>query len=376
MCATRLRRAAAAARAILAAMQQHFVVQQRDLTVHRLITAEPPVLGDGEVELAIDRFGFTANNVTYAVLGEALGYWRFFPCDATWGRIPVWGFATVSRSAHAALAVGERCYGYWPMSSHLVVTPGRVDDLAFVDLAEHRRALPAIYNRYLRTARDPLYRSDTEPEQALLLGVFSTGFFLDDWIDDEPGFAGAAVVMTSASSKTAYSTAFQIARRGQREVIGLTSARNEAFVRRLGLYHRVIRYDQLEQLTPARAVYLDFAGDAAVRAAVHRQLGAALIHSSAIGRTHWQDDRGEPPPGPAPVPFFAPNRIAKRNRDWPGGGVGARIADAWHPFVTAVRERGWLTVVEDRGPDAVARVYDDALAGRTRPDDGPVLSLT
>ena len=33
----------------------------------------------GEVLLSIDAFAFTANNVTYAMFGDAMNYWQFFP---------------------------------------------------------------------------------------------------------------------------------------------------------------------------------------------------------------------------------------------------------------------------------------------------------
>jgi len=35
-------------------------------------------LAPGEVLLGVDRFGFSANNVSYAALGEAMRYWDFF----------------------------------------------------------------------------------------------------------------------------------------------------------------------------------------------------------------------------------------------------------------------------------------------------------
>ena len=53
-----------------------------------------PPLSDGEVLARIDRFALTANNVTYGVMGERIGYWKFFPVEAEEdGIIPVWGFA-------------------------------------------------------------------------------------------------------------------------------------------------------------------------------------------------------------------------------------------------------------------------------------------
>ncbi|MGQ4827609.1 DUF2855 family protein, partial [Enterococcus faecalis] len=66
---------------------------------------------------AIDKFGLTANNITYGVVGERIGYWNFFPTDdPAFGKIPVWGFATIIDSRHDDVPVGTRLYGYFPMS--------------------------------------------------------------------------------------------------------------------------------------------------------------------------------------------------------------------------------------------------------------------
>ncbi len=53
------------------------------------------------------------------------------------------------------------------------------------------------------------------------------------------------MVLTSASSKTAISQAFQLKSRGKARVVGLTSARNKAFVEGLGYYDQVVTYDDV-----------------------------------------------------------------------------------------------------------------------------------
>ena len=99
-------------------------------------------LDEGQARLRIDKFGLSANNVTYAVVGDMLSYWDFFPAspsddDTRWGRVPVWGFADVIESRSDGLAVGERLFGYLPMSEELVITVGEVNDSDFV--AERRK---------------------------------------------------------------------------------------------------------------------------------------------------------------------------------------------------------------------------------------------
>ncbi len=69
------------------------------------------------------------------------------------------------------------------------------------------------------------------------------------------------MLLSSSSSKTAYGTAFELAKRPGIQVVGLTSATNRAFCESLGCYHQVLAYEELEQL-PAQpaSVYVDFAG--------------------------------------------------------------------------------------------------------------------
>src|SRR3954462_14124443 len=123
-----------------------FLVKRDELEQTRLADSPPPALAAGQALLRVDSFGLTANNVTYAVFGDAMSYWKFFPAGAAfegWGRVPMWGFADVLDGEGA----GTRVYGYLPPSSHLVVTPSRADERGFVDASEHRAHLPAAYNQ-------------------------------------------------------------------------------------------------------------------------------------------------------------------------------------------------------------------------------------
>ena len=99
----------------------------------RTVSVDMPGLADGEVLLAIDRFAMTANNVSYALSGEMIGYWKFFPVAEPWGLVPVWGFADVVESRCPEVPVGDRVWGFLPMASHLVVRPAAVSDRSFSD---------------------------------------------------------------------------------------------------------------------------------------------------------------------------------------------------------------------------------------------------
>ena len=88
-------------------------VRKDQLSTTRLHTIADQPLAAGQVRVRIDHFALTANNITYAAFGDAMGYWQFFPtAEEGWGNIPVWGFASVVQSLHPGVAVGERLYGY------------------------------------------------------------------------------------------------------------------------------------------------------------------------------------------------------------------------------------------------------------------------
>src|SRR6056297_227972 len=110
-------------------MNRILEVDRTSIGQTRLVDADEPDLADGQVRLHVDRFAVTANNVTYAVFGDVLGYWKFFPVDdGRWGRVPAMGWATVVESRNADLAVGSRYYGWYPMAHTVVFTATATDD--------------------------------------------------------------------------------------------------------------------------------------------------------------------------------------------------------------------------------------------------------
>ena len=352
-----------------------FLVKRDDLRECRVAESDTPEIESGQALLRVDTFGLTANNVTYAVFGEAMSYWDFFPAADGWGRVPMWGFAEVERSEAEGVEPGTRLYGYLPPSSHLVVTPVATSDGGFVDGSPHRAALPSAYHRYTAAQSDPFYRADTEAMQMLLRPLFFTSFLIDDQLADEGLTARGPIVVSSASSKTAIAAAFMLAQRDEVELVGLTSARSADFVEGLGIYDRTVAYDAIGSLERGPATFVDIAGDGALRAAVHSHYGDRLVHSMAVGMTHWEElaaGAGELP-GPAPVFFFAPDRVTKRSRDWGRAGLESRVSDAWHPFCEWVA--GWLEPIRGEGFEAVRGAYLDVLEGRVEPSRAHVLTL-
>jgi hypothetical protein len=348
-----------------------FLVDRRDLRRTRLAPAQHTLetpLAPGGVLVRVDRFAMTANNITYGAIGDMIGYWQFFPAPDEWGRIPVWGFGEVVRSQHAGVPVGERLYGYFPMSTYLAMQADRVTPAAITDASPHRAALPPVYNQYARVAADPGYDRTLEGPMAIFRPLFATAFVLDRFLAGESFFGARQVILLSASSKTALGLAFLLHRdrRAQCRVVGLTSQHNAAFVRATGYYDEVRTYDEIAPLAAdVPSVVVDFAGNAQVLHAVHRHLGAALRYSCRVGITHW-DRMGadEGLPGPAPVLFFAPDHMRE--------GLPTQIGAAMQAFLASAR---WLRLVEGQGTDHLERVYRAFLDGKVDPAEGYVLSL-
>lgn len=352
-----------------------FLVKRDDLRECRIAESEALEVGPGQALLRVDAFGLTANNITYAVMGEAMSYWDFFPAEDGWGRVPMWGFAEVERSEADGVEVGTRVYGYLPPSSHLLVTPTDVDEQGFVDGSPHRAPLPSAYHRYLATGPDPFYRADTENVQMLLRPLFFTSFLIDDQLVDEGLTERGAILISSASSKTAIAAAFLLAQRQEVELIGLTSARSAGFVEGLGIYRRTVAYEEIDSLDRGPATYVDVAGNGAVRHAVHSHFGDDLIQSMAVGVTHWEQfgsGQGDLP-GPRPALFFAPDRVVKRSEDWGPEELAQRGADAWHPFCEWMGS--WLETIPGQGFDAVQSAYLDVIEGGVDPKAAHTISL-
>ncbi|MFI5914059.1 DUF2855 family protein [Dactylosporangium sp. NPDC051541] len=349
-----------------------FGVDRHELDVTTIGAADPPEAGDGEVVLRVDRVGITANNVTYAVLGDAMRYWEFFPPGAAgleprWGLVPLWGFAEVVTSRHEQVRVGGRVYGYLPPAGHLLVRPGRVDDAGFRDESPHRAGLPSPYNAYRLTTGDPAYRPDREDLLVLFRPLFFTSFMLADQVLDHDGYGAEQLVLSSASSKTAYATAFELLGKGPRTV-GLTAAGNKGFTESLGCYDLVLGYDEIAALPTVPTTYLDLSGSAATRDALQSHLGARLTKDIAVGLT-----TRSPNAFAAGEVFFAPTRIRKRTVDWGRDGLDARFAAAWDRFAEVAA--GWVDVAEGRGAEGLRAAWLEVLAGRTPPRVGHVIQV-
>lgn len=348
------------------------------LAVTRVVNDPIVELEEGQCRLRIDYFALTTNNITYGVFGDMLRYWEVFPAlddPGTWGRIPTWGFAEVTESRCDDVPVGERLFGFLPMSDGTIITPGRVDDRGLSDVATHRQSLAAAYNRYQRTSTDPVHEPDRERHQMVLFPLFFTSFVIDDFITDNADFGADQLVISSASSKTAIGVA-QLAQQRGVTTIGLTSASNVPFVEGLGVYSSVVPYEDVESVPRVTAVYIDIAGNQDLLFAVHTHLDGLLTHSMVVGNTNWDHVASTAGDLPAPSPefLFAPTQIAKRTKDWGREELDRRIGLAWHAYSQWCDS--WIIFESKSGHREVDAVYQTLVAGGPDPKVGSICSLT
>ena len=80
---------------------REFQVLKSDITKTRIakVDINHSGLEKDEILVQIENFSFTANNISYGVAGDSLGYWQFFPAkdnqNGEWGCIPMWGLSLI-----------------------------------------------------------------------------------------------------------------------------------------------------------------------------------------------------------------------------------------------------------------------------------------
>ena len=361
-----------------------FQIRKDDFTKYRVVDAASSEtlreLPDGGVRAKIERFAFTANNVTYAVTGERLGYWQFFPPggDDTdgWGMMPVWGFATVVESKASDVPVGDRLFGYFPPAKYLDMTPTRVTDERIIDGATHRAKLPPAYNSYSRVNAEPGYDRALDDLRMLLWPLHITSFCLWDALRNKDWYGAKQVVIVSASSKTSIGLAYALADDAAAPVaIAITSERNFDFVKRLKLYEQSVTYQTLSEIDAAiPTVIVDMSGNREVLGRLHAHLGDNMKRCINVGLTHWDDkNAGDGLIAERSEIFFAPSHIQQRVKDWGPDGFAKKTASFMHQ--TAAKSQSWLKLRKIDGLAGLADVYGDVCAGRIPADQGLIIEL-
>ncbi len=239
--------------------------------------------GKGSLLLAVERFGLSGNNISYAQLGNefGLGYWRPFPAENGWGRVPAWGVARVLAGDPSLADVGDRFVGLVPMADHMVVHAARTAR-GLRDTSPERNGMLPIYRDMRRVSTDRTWREDLLDVNLVLRPAYPPAALLDDELHQS---GVGAVVLTSATSKTALMIARLLTERGVRTT-GLTSAGHLAAAASTRAYTSVSTYDEVTTLPVEPTVLLDVAGDPATARAVHTRFGGDLVRNVFVGGTH------------------------------------------------------------------------------------------
>lgn len=337
----------------------HLEINRQDITISRIADTNAPALTEGQVLMSLEAFAMTSNNISYALSGDMLDYWGFFPTEDGWGRLPAMGFAVVTESMNPDIAVGGRFFGFFPAGDHHVVD-ARATSGGFIDVAAHRESHAMAYRAFDRVAAEP---SSNDHAYLLLRGLFVTSFLAEDFLSDNAMFGAGQIVVSSASSKTALALAHRIRARGNTHCIAMTSASNRAFVEDTALYDEVVTYDEVDSLAEwSPTIYVDLAGNAEVNVAVHTHFDDALVHSMTIGATHWDRTGSRPSmPGPKPQFFFAPTQLAKRSQEWGKERLDRDLGSALVSFIEDSHR--WMAVEVSRGAEGLEQVYRSLVSG-------------
>tara|TARA_Y100000590_G_scaffold129511_1_gene148063 strand:+ start:1553 stop:2653 length:1101 start_codon:yes stop_codon:yes gene_type:complete len=355
-----------------------------DLKKTRIVTQQlGNDIDENQVLLKVERFSFTANNVTYGVAGDAIGYWQFFPptenLNNEWGCIPMWGFAEVVSSNNDDIKNGERIFGYFPPANNLLVNPIKISPQSFVDGKEHRKELPPVYNNYVRLNGEENYDSSMDNVRALLFPLHITAFCLCDALEEQAYEGASQVIIISASSKTGIGLAQGLADNADSpKIVGLTSRNNTNFLEGLGCYDEVISYDQLEKINNQDlSVMVDMSGNQEILSSIQDSLGNNMVKCLTVGMTHWnkggtvEDALAEAELQDRTEFFFAPSHIQKRNSDWGVEGYNKRTSI----FMSkrAEQSREWMQIKEISGLDKFIQTYQEIVSGDIKPNEGIIV---
>jgi len=363
-----------------------FEVAKAELSKTRVVplNIEQP-LSENEVLLKVDKFALTANNISYGVAGDTLGYWRFFPTTNTdeqgqWGRLPVMGYADVISSNCEQINAGERVWGFMPMATHVKILAGRISESGFSDVSPYRKGLSPLYAAFERISKNPFYQVENENFDILLRGLFTTSWLVDDFMFDNDYFGAQQYLITSASSKTSIALAFAIKERGERPAIGITSESNRSFVESLGCYQQVVSYDEISSLNKSvSSILVDMAGGEKTLTSIHNHFVDQLLYSCRIGATQHNDINIDDTfsfdnlPGAKPIFFFAPTQLTKRTNDWGTGKTMKQIGMSLLRYIEFCRST--MTIEHTNEINQVDAIYQQVLAGTADASTGQIISL-
>ncbi len=336
-------------------------------------------MSDGTVLLKLDIFSLSSNNITYAVTGNSLKYWNFFPIDEEHSLLPVWGFGQVVASKHSNFEIGDRFYGYYPMSSHVLVQPSNVNPYGFVDANPSRVSNNPLYDHYTNVSTDIGYKLENEAMLSLYKPLFITSYLLNDFLEENDSFGAEQILITSASSKTAYGLAAVLHERKLAgdytpSIVALTSSGNVDFVKGLEIYDEIINYSELDKLNNSkRTTIIDFTGNQKMLKQIANGLGDKHAYTSLIGAV--QNDRLEDEEDATKHGqfFFAPIQAQKCVQRLGTIEFTKLYSTALSQFIE--RAKQWIELENLEGTEEVEKKYIDLLKNSPPPEKGYIASI-
>ena len=345
-----------------------FTIDRQRIASCRLDAGQVPApLGSGEVLVRCRDLALTANNVTYALVGEQFGYWRCFPAsDPSRGLVPGWGLAEVIASAHPGIPVGCQLFGFLPMAESVRLVLGPELGGQHEEVSPDRQEIDPVYRRYQRLDRLP----GLSPEIARLMPVFwplfLTAFLIDHQLAEKSWSGAGHLIISSASSRCGQALAWLTRRRGGAapRIIGLTSPERVAAVRAGGVCDSVLPYAAIDTIAAdAPVCYVDFSGNTEIRSRIHRNL--AVTDSLMVGATdhqHWAGLTPDPTlPGATPRFFFAPTAAGTLLATLGPAAFLAGITGPWQAFLAEVSPRHRLEGIDGQ---RLISLWPELCAGR------------
>ncbi len=346
-----------------------YLIDKSDISSINIIDEISEKLGAGQVKFKLEKAALTANNISYAVLGERFKFWDFFPHSGG-GILPVWGYAKVVETECDEVNIGNRFYGYYPLAEELIVQPVKINDYGFVDGKKHRQVLPQIYNYYENVNKNGVQK-EMEAAYMVFQPLFATSFLLAHYFMDNDSFGGKQVFITSASSKTAMAFAAVLSHMDDAiELVGITSAKNVSFCESTELYHSIIDYESTGGLQNNAGVIVDFAGNRSILAKLQDQIFHSLKKSITVGLSHWDQAVGEEKLPFKSELFFAPDHAVRKQKEWGGKEFKVKLNKSLFPFLK--KSFNWL---QYNSSEDVFSNYEELVKGQVPPHQCIILKL-
>ena len=229
--------------------------------------------------------------------------------------------------------------------------------------------------------------------------LFWTSYWCEDWMFSSKYRDANQIIISSASSKTAFCLAYLIKKRITKGDIsnvtltGITSKSNLGFTRGLHLYDKVLEYDSFASLKPTSGngkwIYADLAGNENFNDRLFSHLGSNLVAGIALGLTNlspsapdassikWSTNTFTNTPSNAGKKeleqFFMPEWLNVRRHQFSIEEISALQNRAWKDLMKDCGS--WVKMKHISGGDAVKLAYGKVTKGGFGPDEGMIWSL-